>query len=73
MIIENSYPVTIDTGSDDSLHDPLSCGDCEFFTYVSFDYMNCLLFRERLEKLDSEQPFIAARCPCCLDIYEKKE
>ena len=73
MIIENSYPPTINTGSDDSLHDPRTCGDCEFFSYINFDHMNCLLFRERLEKLDPEQPFIAERCARCLDIYEKKE
>ena len=72
MIIENSYPVTIDTGPDDSLHDPLSCGDCEFFAYVSFDYMYCSLFRERLEKLEYAQS-LAERCARCLDVYEKKE
>ena len=72
MIIENSYPVTIDTGSDRAGHDPRTCGDCEFFTYVSFDYMNCSLFSERLEKLEYAQS-LAERCARCLDVYEKKE
>ena len=72
MIIENSYPVTIDTRSDDRL----KCGTCEFLRYLDFlipDYFRCVLFHEKLSHPLHDRPFVCLRCPQCLDVYERGE
>ena len=78
MIIENSYPVTIDTGSDHAEHDSGTCGDCGFLDFVEIGCLEfasgrCLLFREPLDQGMPENPFPFLRCARCLDVYEKKE
>ena len=74
MIIENSYPITIDTGpTNESWH----CGECEFLHkvhHLRFDDLRCLLFREILEfDVTEHGPSLeCVRCPGCLNVYPRK-